>query len=314
MRGTIGWQTQEIFKEVDQRGESKHEAKQEARDQGASTWAEVGAVIGVYSHSTADAYRANWESLGEYAKENFNVKDMTKLSTEHVNAFLTAKIEADVAHATFAQSAAAMAKLEQALNARAERLGTGDRYKFEMKEVRVAASKELARYEGSRAYQDPQAAVDRISNPDARLAASIMYEGGSRVAEATCIKASQLKGIGVDRETGQAVGSFVAAGKGGKVTTVLVSVETYRRLEAAVNASPGQTFRVGHNAVRDGLKDSTKKTGQDYQGSHGLRWSFAQERMAELQERGNTYESALLKVSREMGHERADITEHYLGK
>ena len=53
-------------------------------------------------------------------------------------------------------------------------------------------------------------------------------------------------------------------------------------------------------------------TRQPYQGSHGLRWSYAQERHNEVQQHGYTYEQSLSIVSQELGHERADITEHYL--
>jgi integrase len=47
-------------------------------------------------------------------------------------------------------------------------------------------------------------------------------------------------------------------------------------------------------------------------GAHGLRHSYAQDRMEELQQRGIFYQQALGIVSQEMGHFRADITEVYL--
>jgi integrase len=47
-------------------------------------------------------------------------------------------------------------------------------------------------------------------------------------------------------------------------------------------------------------------------GAHGLRHSYAQERMAECQQRGLTYEIALGLVSQSLGHFRSDITEVYL--
>ena len=47
-------------------------------------------------------------------------------------------------------------------------------------------------------------------------------------------------------------------------------------------------------------------------GGHGLRHSYAQERIEDLQRDGHTYDSALGLVSQEMGHFRADLTEVYL--
>ena len=60
------------------------------------------------------------------------------------------------------------------------------------------------------------------------------------------------------------------------------------------------------------LKSAAEISKQQYNGSHGLRWDFAQERMKILQKTGLLYEQCLTIVSQEMGHERADITLHYL--
>ena len=47
-------------------------------------------------------------------------------------------------------------------------------------------------------------------------------------------------------------------------------------------------------------------------GAHGLRPSYAQERMAELQSRGFDYAAARETVSQELGHFRGDVVEVYL--
>jgi len=47
--------------------------------------------------------------------------------------------------------------------------------------------------------------------------------------------------------------------------------------------------------------------------SHGLRWNFAKNRLLEYASAGYTYEQSLLLVSKEMKHNRASITEHYIG-
>jgi hypothetical protein len=49
------------------------------------------------------------------------------------------------------------------------------------------------------------------------------------------------------------------------------------------------------------------------EGSHGLRWNFAKRRIMEYAKAGYTYEQSLQAVSWEMKHNRASITEHYLG-
>jgi hypothetical protein len=77
---------------VNQIAASKHEAKAHARAEGAATLHQVGKALGVYSFSTADAYRDVWRACAEHAKEMGGVKDIEKLSGEAVRAFLDSKM------------------------------------------------------------------------------------------------------------------------------------------------------------------------------------------------------------------------------
>jgi hypothetical protein len=86
---------------------------------------------------------------------------------------------------------------------------------------------------------------------------------------------------------------------------------TYQRLEQHIFERG--TLKVSVDAYRSTLKSSAQASGQDYNGSHGLRWNFAKERFSELQKTGISYEKALGMVSDEMGHNRIEISEHYLG-
>jgi integrase len=47
-------------------------------------------------------------------------------------------------------------------------------------------------------------------------------------------------------------------------------------------------------------------------GGHGLRHSYAQERMAELQQQGMRYDQAQVTVAQEVGHFDKDTIEAYL--
>ena len=317
MRGSVNWQIQQVFALVNQIGQSKHAEKDGIRSElnttgKAATWHNMGKNMGIYSYNTADAYRDVWRSVLDHTKTEFGIKDVERLSGEHLRAFLDSKIEQGVAHATFMQYAAACEKLETALNRYAEQMGTGLNYSFsgDIKNARLEAHKELVKFEGSRAYASPGRLIEAIANDKHNLSAAMQHDGGARVHEISLVKANQLLGMRSDSVTGEVKGFVTIQGKGGKENEVGLSHGTYERLEGYVKAS-GE-FRIDKDAYRADLKDAAQKTGQEYTGTHGLRWSFAQERFQEVQQHGLTYEQALAQVSKEMGHERSDITEHYL--
>jgi len=325
LHGSIKWQVREIFHKsgINKLGQSKHSAKEAVRStlqsqSQSETWHKIGKGIGIHSYSTADAYRDVWRQLGNYVKSEFQIKDMEKLTGNHVQSFLESKITSGVAHATFMQYAAACEKLEVALNGYSDHKHlenpkySENHYHFseQIADARADAHQMLDRFEGSRAYSDPESLIKSIQDESHNLAASMQYEGGARVHEISLIKPDQLAGLREDSITGEMKGHIDIEGKGGKENEVALSAETYQRLENHIH-DHGE-FRIDKDEYRSDLKDASEKTEQEYTGSHGLRWSFAQERFQEIQQHGLTYEEALSKVSKELGHERADITEHYL--
>jgi integrase len=313
MRGSLNYQVHQVFETLNCIGQSKHDAKASARDSGAKTWAEVGAKVGVYSYATADVYRDTWRHVLEHTKAEYGIKDIERLTGQHVASFLEAKIDRGVARATFDQYAAACAKLEQALNRFAEQKGTGNTYSFDLKDVRSLGAKELGDRSGlSRAYAAPEKLVAAVRGEQHALAAALQREGGARVKEVSFVGKDQLKGVWNDRFTGQARGWFEVQGKGGKVRLVGISPVTYERLAVAIAKAEHGRFEINGDRYREDLKQAAAASRQNYEGSHGLRWSWAQNRHTELQVRGMTYDQSLVQVSQEMGHARGDITEHYL--
>lgn len=302
MRGSLNYQVHQVFEAVKCIGQSKHDAKVEARASGAKTWAEVGAKIGVYSYATADSYRDVWRHVLEHAKAEYGVKDIERLSGQHVASYLESKIDQGVARATFDQYAAGCAKLEQALNRYAGAKENGNSYSFDLKDVRALGAQELgSRSEVCRAYAAPDRLVASVQGERHAIAASLQREGGARVKEISFVAKDQLKGVWNDRHTGAARGWIEVSGKGGKERLIGVSPGTYQRLASAIaNADPEADkgrFAIDGDKYRADLKQAAAASGQDYQGSHGLRWSWAQERHAELQEHGMNYEQSLTQVS-----------------
>ena len=115
---------------------------------------------------------------------------------------------------------------------------------------------------------------------------------------------------------------YSVVGKGGLIREVRVPVELAKkleekRLETPLRVRDRNVFYTSYYDVAGGKAwsnsfsaASTRALGWST-GAHGLRHSYAQERMRELQ-KFVTYEVALETVSQEMGHFREEITEVYL--
>ena len=305
MRGSIIYQVHQVFNEIIAFGESKHEAKEQARQQGARTWHDIGKNIAIYSYATADQYRDIAKDLLSYTKEEFGIKDIEKLTSEHVNAFLESKIADGIKYSTFQKYAAALEKLEVALNRYAETHNTGRTYSFDLSSVREQAREVLERSQITRAYENPKALINSIQNPEYKVIAQAQYQGGFRISELNHISEKNFLPDSTFK---------VISGKGGKDREVPLSKETYQALKSLVEnkADTDGKFKFDMDKYREALKEAAKISGQEYTGSHGLRWNFAQEKFAEFRSEGKTYQQALQEVSNLLGHERPDITEHYL--
>jgi len=305
MRGSIVYQVHQVFSTIIQFGQSKHEAKEQARQEGARTWHDIGKNIGIYSYKTADQYRDIAKDLMSYVKESYGVKDIEKLSSEHVNAFLESKIADGVKYSTFQKYASALEKLEVALNRYAETHNTGKTYSFDLSSVREQAREVLEKSQTTRAYENPKSLIENIKNQEFKVIAEAQYRGGFRISELNHISEKNFLPDNTFK---------VISGKGGKDREVPLPANVYNALKSLVEnkADIDGKFKFDMDKYREALKEAAQRSGQEYTGSHGLRWNFAQETFMRLQEQGKTYEQALQETSNLLGHERADITRHYL--
>jgi integrase len=325
MRGSINHQVNLIFQKsgIFQPGQSKHEAKQEARaelaQQGLSATSDkLGARTAIYSYGTAEKYKDTWHSLCNYAKQEFNLKDVTKIDAEHVRAYLENKIADGIKYSSFQRECAAISKFEQALSRFAQEHGdkygaskTEYNFREAIESTREIAKETLDRDIKDRGFENPKEVISNLSRPESKIAANIQYEGGARVSEATYIRENQLKGIMTDKVTGQEVGQLrLTNTKGGKERNIFVSKETYSKLETYIKEH-GE-FKISRNTYSHDVNAAAKAAGERVTDTHSFRYNFAQERYNQYLENNYTHEQALQSVSWEMGHERADITLHYL--
>jgi len=306
MRGSIVHQVQTLFKEsgINRIGQSKHTDKEAFRQSTEEkvTWHDIGQNTGIYSYSTADDYREIWIQAGKFVKAEFGIKNIESMGGEHFKAFLISKINEGVKHATFMQYAAALEKLAVALNLYAVINETGNKYEFsdDIDVARKDAHKTLQRFDGVRSYENPEELIAKLDVPLYKLVASIQYIGGARIDEVYGIIPSSLKGDNL----------VAVKGKGGKVRDIRIKPEDHKQLSEILKKDGHFKFDKGKYLYH--LKIASEESSQQYNASHGLRWNFAQNRMQDLQKSGKVHEQGLVTISQEMGHERADITEHYL--
>jgi hypothetical protein len=337
MRGSIFYQTGELAKVLFTPGMSKIEQKQ------------MGYVANA---KTLETYREVWNELGIFTKEMYGIKDLQKLNGEHIGAYMIAKSNQNITEQRLELISSAIGKLEVALTKFYDKIDLGTpsehrTYDFSVrKNILNGAREQLLVKETSdeptfaRNYENPKALIEAIIDEKHQLAAWIQYESGARleavlrIDKSMNIKTSKLKdnnledidnkiidgiysqvnqmqGIKLDSFDNVEKGQLFTVEKGGKPGIVQISVSTYLKLQKFLEVDG--VFEINVNHYRRALIGAANETSQQYNGTHGLRWNFAQKRFRELQILGNlTYEQALQQVSWEMKHERAEITEHYL--
>lgn len=343
MRGSIKYQTGELAKVLFNPGMSKYEQK----------------FTGFIANAeTLKTYREVWNELGVFVKDEFAIKDIQALTSEHIEAFMIEKTYKDVSEQYLELISSSLGKLEIALcklnahfcSENPHYAKTKDRtYDFSIRQqiLNHARNHNLVTETSddpnfTRAYENPKALINAIEDPFFKLAAQIQYESGARLEgvkridqytrikthkladntlediieytkiDETYSKVAQLQGSEFDVLEGTKKGRIFDIEKGGKPGILFVSIDTYKLLKT--HLLKHETFLIDPDKYREALKKAAKITQQKYQGTHGLRWSYAKERLFKIQVIGGlTYEQALQEVSWTMKHERASISEHYLG-
>lgn len=182
----------------------------------------------------------------------------------------------------------------------------------------------------SRAYTPAQ--VELISEAQTQknaLATEIAYSAGLRAHELLTLRpvaeraADQRPALDSKFEGREGI-LYTVHGKGGLVREVLLPEYLAQRLEELRLDEPRaitdrNIYYQQHYDINGGNRWSSSFTGASTRalgwshGAHGLRHSYAQQRMIELQVyHGLNRDQALETVSQEMGHFRPDITETYL--
>lgn len=269
----------------------------------------------IASYRTLSTYREVWNNFFNYLKEHWGVKNAEEITGAMVADYMLYKIEYYPSEQYLEKISSALGKLEIALkHYTLSQYGEAREYDFSIRQKILDTTRDLdlvADNYHNRAYKDPELLIESLKDPLHRLAARIQYEGGARIEGVSLIKPDQLHGIRHDPITQTDKGVIFNKEKGGKEGDVLIGVNTYIELESHLKVN--KTFKLDRRRYSHDIRTTCERIGLNPEGSHGLRWNFAKRRLFEYAKAGFTYEQSLQTVSWEMKHNRASITEHYLG-
>jgi integrase len=306
LRGSVYYQSSKLAKQIFEAGAKKEDRINQNHEH----------YQKVASYKTMESYRSIWNNFFNYLKEHWGMKDFEKIESQHIQAYMDYKIEYYPSKQYLEKINAALGKLEIALKFFAKNIHNEIReYNFSIRQTLLDEARDLkyvANNYHNRAYNNPLLLISNLKNSLHKLAAMIQYEGGSRIEGVALIKPDQLLGIKLDTITNTQKGIIFTKEKGGKEGEVLISFETYNELENYLSQYP--KFKINHQAYYEDIKQSALLSNETPEASHGLRWNFAKRRMLEYAKAGYSYSQSLQEVSYEMKHNRASITEHYLGR
>jgi integrase len=305
MRGSVYYQSSQLAKQIFEAGAKKEDRINPNHEH----------FQKVASYKTMESYRSIWNNFFNYLKEHWGIKDFEKIESEHIQAYMDYKIEYYPSKQYLEKISAALGKLEIALKLFAKNIHNEiGEYDFSIRQTLLDEARDLkyvANNYHNRAYNNSEVLISNLQNSLHKLAASIQYEGGARIEGVALIKPEQLLGTKIDTITNTQKGIIFTKEKGGKEGEVLVSLETYNKLENYLSLHP--KFRINCQSYYEDIKQSALLSNETSEASHGLRWNFAKRRMLEYAKAGYSYAQSLQEVSYEMKHNRASITEHYLG-
>lgn len=180
----------------------------------------------------------------------------------------------------------------------------------------------------SRSYTREQVKIITAAQTERNaLATEIAYAAGLRAHELQTLQRIEERNPDPrpalkEKFSGRTGERYTVEGKGGLIREVLIPKNLSdkleeRRLEQPKIITDRNVNYTSYYEIGGGNRWSSSFTSASNRalnwsaGAHGVRHSYAQERMSELQKR-MIYKKALEVVSQEMGHFRANITEIYL--
>lgn len=306
-------------------GTSRHEAK----------LAMGGRSDFIHSVGTLEKNFRRLQPIGRWLKSQ-GVKDLEQINSIQVEEYLALRLghhlQSGNARGTFRQELSALAALECGLEELSSRLRNDSR-KYDFREQREKASRWASQLPiktslyRNRAIIDDESFLSAIASERHWLMARLQLEAGCRaegvgaprkgenpftMANLCVYGISQIESNCPDPVTGKIVRPIWTIEKGGKLAEKYCSVDLAETLSAYLkkNGALHDSYENYLGAINSALQATSQAA--KGKGTHALRFAFAQRRYLECIRYGFVDEQAKLQVSKEMSHNRPDITEHYL--
>lgn len=264
----------------------------------------------IHSLGTARVYEQALKGFTEHLQEN-RLGDLKNATADQAQAYLQERQEAGLSQKTLDADRQALQchlgqQLERVQSLKETHLGT--------RSYTEAQIKEIASHQGERNA----------------LATEIAHAAGLRAHELATLRPALERPPSAHRQwsenrfVGRSGERYTVQGKGGLIREVMIPRDLAARLEATrldggpvrvtdrgVNYEKHYDIGSGRNFSLSFSRVSENNLGWS-NGAHGLRHSYAQERMSELQGSGMLYREALATVAQELGHFSPHTTEAYL--
>lgn len=305
MRGPIKYQVSQVWQKLDGIGISKAEYRKENPVKNVDDTRPTSPLV--HSFQYKDEIFKTAKNLFTYAHRR-GIKDMTKITIDIVENWFENKMDDDVSRGTLRNYLAHIVKIQIALQSISNEEGNdyiGYR-KEELSDIHKKVKKMDRNKYINRAYHKPGLMVGMLRDAHENLCGILQWRYGLRVTEASHIKLKQLSG-----------NTLTVYGKGGFVQIVELSDEDGDELR---KLSIDELFKVNQNHYRKSLEEAAAMINEKYNGTHGLRYNFAQhyfhhqfDELRRIYPLKVAHDMALERTSNALGHRRKEITYRYLG-
>jgi integrase len=272
--GSVKYQVSQVISKINGIGQSKLESRTVSGIKSLESGHSVSDKI--HSYKSLKNIKNDLTNLSNYAKSEHQIKDISKINIEVVKDWIDSK---NITYNTASNYMSELNKVSEHFSYSRE----------EIKELRADLKQGLERNQlETRAYQN----LDKITLREHHQPAfELQRDYGLRVSAATRID--------IDKQLSPN-NMLTYREKGGKISEKQLTPNLASKLRE--QAKEGK-YEANQKAYSRELARELNKTGQEFNGTHGIRHSYAQKQL-------ETHTKA--EVSKSMGHTREEITDTYL--